>query len=351
MEEKSLLARLMDRFTAVCHNKSSQIKKSVIALTLAIGTVLSVSACSPTDLGNTPGGIIGGITNPGSGIGQDGERHSQLFFNVINTFENKPEDYEYSQKSKEKYKNPCAFLESQGFYPEQCVLNSDILYFEEDQNNMYVALIVSPEHEDYQVHYLLKYSLTNLEISDFLSIVKYDHSSFFLYELDKIQQPEILSTVRVDTASYEETKNDIATSFPPHNSGKSGILNHIDTQDLVKDANSVSLQLLLIGNYTDNQPIDGLPQKDEVQALVYFPRFKTVALSKYDKTPLRKITLYPQGNIDARGIIDLGSVFVGWNHYDNIPTNYGILHSWDEYKSKYKSYSDWKEEYSAENTK
>lgn len=198
----------------------AKICKKLAALTLAVGLTLGVTACTNNNGNNNPG-----TTPPGTQQGQYSQ-YSQLlqdvlesdYYNLlISQAKNNTSLYEKATFDP----HPYGFLEDQGHNVSEikngnleCYTISYVL--DAEPNNLYISTRVENPGE-YFTCYLLKYQLSDKEMSDYklthdpnyTSSAYYIQSVFMNDAVSNVKTPTIVSQSKITKTAFNELQTDI----------------------------------------------------------------------------------------------------------------------------------------------
>lgn len=266
MEEQSLLEKLKERLSWQNISNNSIVKR---AKNITLAFVLTLALTLTTSCGNTNGTTSGGNTNDDTHISEgnnstiitpDGDKvdiseYSEILRNVLT------KDYYSSliaegkvlqSKGNQSYRTankfqaiPYGFLEDEGYDID--AIKNDELKCETDifvlDGELYIACRVENKASiDYYTHYVIKYSLTEKELSD-LNLTHQQLSEggntirtvsfqapFFIQELSLQKNATVLSKAHITKESEEFSETHLETTIKKDsNIDMSGFSNNIST--------------------------------------------------------------------------------------------------------------------------
>ena len=223
-----LLTKLKEK---IAHAKAP---KKMIA-SLALAGILSLSACTftnnPTNNVNStdPDAAVtdpnGGDTTPSTDPADStaADQHSQIYYNIINSdyYVNLLRDYSdlengYTQYSQIFDPIPYGFLKNEGIdidlIKDDKIKCDSTPYMIDNSNDVYISVRAGVQSDiEYFSCYILKYKLSNSELTDFKSL--HEHFSvvapLFVQELSYNKTPTIVHSAKITAQAY----NGILKSF------------------------------------------------------------------------------------------------------------------------------------------
>ena len=196
----------------------------LVSLILVFAILLTLSSCNISDILDTPDDDQGDLgdegndnsnnNNGGNEEGADLSKYSPLlqglltnpeYDRLIERFENKEEGLAESPLFQP---HPYAFLEEQGIDTSKIIngeltANTMSYVIENEPNNLYMYTRVN--YPDYHQVYLLRYTLTDQEMSDYMILhySEYLQAAFINNEIAKTKDHEIIGTSKINPPSLK----------------------------------------------------------------------------------------------------------------------------------------------------
>ena len=204
--------------------KPNKIILSLIFVFIFIFSAFTFTACSSNCQGLTiPSNQSSGGGNTSGGSDSNGDENQQKYSDIVTKL--MTDDYYFNiartilfdSTKLEKYMLPVPykFLRERGHNVDaylEGTLNvfASSYIFDNDHNHIYVSVkaenVSYHEYGNYYTNYVLKYSLTNQEYEDNITLSKSGslQSLFFIQELDNQKSPEIVNQINIAVSSYDD---------------------------------------------------------------------------------------------------------------------------------------------------